>query len=122
MGLDIDDDVPLPEDTKKYSHYGKIRRKDDQLLIRCTLVDSISRSTLICNHLVWRNRPNEAREHLLEHLALEHVSVMSDDEVFDHYINAKRIFLERAPEDDQDIPDEDEEEEEEEEEEDEDDE
>jgi hypothetical protein len=95
--MDLEDNVPLPEGTKKYSHYGKTRFKPN--LIRCPLVDSISRSTLICNHLLWKNHPAELREHLTEHLSVEVVSAMSDEQVLEYFVPAKRIFLERIPED-----------------------
>lgn len=96
-GMDLDNNIPLPEGGKKYSHYGKTRFKPD--LIRCSLSDAISRSTLICNHLLWKSRPAELREHLAEHLSLEAVAGMSDEQVLAHFIPAKRIFLERIPED-----------------------
>lgn len=88
--------VPPP---KRYAHHGKRRRSYTEEMFRCQHVDKISRSDLVCNSLLWRNRPQALREHLLEHLTVDQVEKMTDDEVIKWYSEAKRIFLQGIPED-----------------------
>lgn len=91
--------VPVP---KRYAHHGKRRRSYTDEMFRCQFTDMISRTPLICNHLLWKGKITELREHLLEHKKLEEVQAMSDDDVRACYMDAKRIFLEGIPEDDED--------------------
>lgn len=103
--LTISSDLPTP---KRYAHHGKRRRSYTDELFRCQFVDKISRSDLVCNALLWRNRPQELREHLLEHLPIDQISKMDDDTVRAWYTDAKRIYLQGIPEDiDDDQEDED---------------
>lgn len=95
----VSSDIPPP---KRYAHFGKRRRSFTEEMFRCQFVDKISRSDLVCNALLWKNRPAELRQHLLEHLPPEQVVKMSDDEVRQSYTDAKRIFLQGIPEDDED--------------------
>lgn len=88
--------VPPP---KRYAHHGKRRRSYTEEMFRCQHVDKISRSDLVCNSLLWKNRPETLREHLLEHLTVDQVEKMTDDEVIKWYSEAKRIFLQGIPED-----------------------
>lgn len=93
---DLVNDIPPP---KRYAHHGKRRRRFTEELFRCQFVDKISRSDLVCNCLLWKNRPAELRAHLQEHLTLDQIGKMSDDEVAKWYVDAKRIFLQGIPED-----------------------
>jgi len=93
---EISTSIPVP---KRYAHLGKRRRSYTEELFRCQFTDMISRSSLVCNHLLWKNRPHELREHLLEHLDVEKVNEMDDAQVLACYADAKRIFLEGIPED-----------------------
>jgi hypothetical protein len=88
--------VPPP---KRYAHHGKRRRSYTEEMFRCQHVDKISRSDLVCNALLWKDRPRVLREHLLAHLTLDQVGKMTDDEVTRWYVEAKRIFLQGVPED-----------------------
>lgn len=101
-------DIPPP---KRYAHHGKRRRKFTEELFRCQHVDKISRSDLVCNALLWKNRPQELRAHLQEHIDLDQIGKMSDDEVREWYVQAKRIFLQGIPEDLDESEDEDDEQE-----------
>lgn len=87
---------------KRYAHHGKRRRSYTEEMLRCQYVDKISRSDLVCNSLLWLNRPDELRAHLLEHLSSEEVAKKSNDEVRAWFTQAKRIFLEGIPEDSDD--------------------
>lgn len=87
---------------KRYAHHGKRRRSYTEEMFRCQFTDMISRTPLICNHLLWKNKPDELREHLLEHLKVEEVQCLTDDQVKQRYADAKRIFLEGIPEDEED--------------------
>ena len=89
-------DIPPP---KRYAHHGKRRRKFTEELFRCAHVDKISRSDLVCNSLLWKNRPDELRAHLHEHLTVDEIGKMTDDDVKKWYVDAKRIFLQGIPED-----------------------
>jgi hypothetical protein len=93
---EISTSIPVP---KRYAHHGKRRRSYTDELFRCQFTDMISRTPLICNHLLWRNKPAELREHLKEHLDLDLVNKLTDSEVSQRYSEAKRIFLEGIPED-----------------------
>ena len=88
--------IPGP---KRYAHLGKRRRSYTDELFRCPIVDKISRSDLVCNHLLWRNKLSELREHLATHLDVASVAGMSDIQVQEHYMPAKRIMLQPIPED-----------------------
>lgn len=90
---------------QRYAHFQKRRRRYTEELFRCQFVDMISRTPLVCNHLLWRDKPQDLRNHLLEHLKVEEVQKLSDDQVRERYSDAKRIFLAGIPED---IDDEDE--------------
>lgn len=92
----ISSEVPAP---KRYAHYGKRRRSFTDELFRCCHVDKISRSDLVCNSLLWKNRPEELRAHLLEHLTPNEVAKLTDQKVIDWYVQAHFIFLEGIPED-----------------------
>lgn len=96
---DLTYDIPPP---KRYAHHGKRRRRFTEELFRCQHVDKISRSDLVCNALLWRNRPEALRAHLQEHIDLDQIAKMSDDEVTNWYTEAKRIFLAGIPEDEMD--------------------
>jgi len=93
---EISTSIPVP---KRYAHHGKRRRSYTEELFRCQFTDMISRTPLVCNHLLWKNRPTELREHLLEHLKVEDVQKMDDSQVLACYADAKRIFLDGIPED-----------------------
>ena len=82
---------------KRYAHHGKRRRSYTDELFRCPFTDKISRSDLVCNALLWRNRPHDLREHLLTHMP--EAILLTDDEVADKYLEAKKIYLEGIPED-----------------------
>jgi hypothetical protein len=84
---------------KRYAHHGKRRRSYTEEMFRCQFTDMISRTPLICNHLLWKNKPDELRNHLLEHLKVEEVQDLTDAQVSEKFQNAKRIFLEGIPED-----------------------
>ncbi len=88
--------IPTP---KRYAHHGKRRRSYTEEMFRCQHVDKISRSDLVCNSLLWKNRPATLRAHLLEHISVDKVNKMSEDEVNSWYVNARRIFLAGIPED-----------------------
>lgn len=87
------------EGKKRYAHHGKRRRRFTEELFRCPHIDKISRSDLVCNALLWKNRPDELRKHLAEHISLDEIGKMTDDEVTNWYVQAKRIFLAGIPED-----------------------
>lgn len=91
-------DIPPP---KRYAHHGKRRRRFTEELFRCQYVDKISRSDLVCNSLLWRNRPEELRAHLLEHLTLDEIGKMTDAQVANWFNPAKKIYLAGIPEDEQ---------------------
>jgi hypothetical protein len=95
-GFVIDSDIEPP---KRYAHFGKRRRSFTEELFRCQYVDKISRSDLVCNALLWRNRPEELRKHLLQHLGEQEVRRMTDDQVTNWYVEAKHIMLTEIPED-----------------------
>lgn len=92
----LTNDIPPP---KRYAHHGKRRRSYTEELFRCQHVDKISKSDLVCNALLWKNRPMELRQHLLEHLSVEKVGNMTDAQILESYTDAKRIFLQGIPED-----------------------
>lgn len=94
--VDLVSDIPPP---KRYAHHGKRRRKFTDEMFRCHYVDKISRSDLVCNALLWRSRVDNLREHLKEHISLDVIAKMSDDNVRDWYNPAKRIMLQGIPED-----------------------
>jgi hypothetical protein len=96
----LSSDHPLPV-KKRYAHLGKRRRSYTEELFRCQFTDMISRTPLICNHLLWRNKPLELRDHLKEHMKVEEVDALTDDEISKRYSDAKRIFLEGIPEDEE---------------------
>lgn len=106
LPLSSADEIPPP---KRYAHHGKRRRRFTEELFRCQFIDKISRSDLVCNSLLWKNRPDELRAHLVNHLTLDQIGKMSDDEVRNWYTNAKRIFLAGIPEDDMEGDEEDDE-------------
>ncbi len=89
-------DIPV---MKRYAHHGKRRRSYTDELFRCPIVDMISRTPLVCNHLLWRNKAKELRDHLTEHMKVEDVQKLSDSQVQEHFTEAKRIFLQGIPED-----------------------
>jgi hypothetical protein len=91
---------------KRYAHHGKRRRSYTEEMLRCQYVDKISKSDLVCNSLLWLNRPDDLRAHILEHLSSEEVAKKSDLEVRAWFTQAKRIFLEGIPEDSDDEEDE----------------
>jgi hypothetical protein len=95
----IENVAPPP---KRYAHHGKRRRSYTEEMLRCQYVDKISRSDLVCNSLLWLNRPDELRDHLLEHLSSAEVAKKTDLEVRACFTQAKRIFLEGIPEDSDD--------------------
>ncbi len=84
---------------KRYGHFGKRRRSYTDEMFRCQFVDMISRSELVCNHLLWKSRPDDLRDHLTLHMDLALVQAMSDDDVRQKYTDAKKIFLIGIPED-----------------------
>jgi hypothetical protein len=92
----ITSDIAPP---KRYAHFGKRRKSFTEEMFRCPHTDKVSRSELICGALLWRNRPEKLREHLLEHLSKQGVHAMSDDQVISWYIDAKHIMLSEIPED-----------------------
>lgn len=94
--VELTSEIPPP---KRYAHHGKRRRSYTEEMFRCKHVDKISRSDLVCNSLLWKNRPETLRAHLLEHLKVDEVYAMDDDAVTAWYCDAKRIFLEGIPED-----------------------
>ena len=93
---------------RRYAHLGKRRRSYTDELFRCPIVDQISRSTLVCNHLLWRDKISELRDHLSTHLNVESVAKMTDAQVREQYTEARCIMLEPIPEDElDDLEDED---------------
>lgn len=109
--LKVTDSAKLESWVKRpYAHKGKRRRSYTEEMFRCQIVDQISRSTLVCNHLLWRNKPLELREHLTEHMKVAVVMELSDIEVLSYYTDAKKIYLQAIPEDEgdpnQEIPEE----------------
>lgn len=92
----LEDSIPAP---KRYGHFGKRRRSYTDELFRCPIIDKISRTDLVCNHLLWRNNLAELRDHLAQHLNLEQVSKLTDSQVREHFTDARRIFLQPIPED-----------------------
>lgn len=88
---------------KHYAHYGKKRKNYEGAMVRCGFTDMISRTPLVCNHLLWRKNPDKLREHLCEHMQVDLVQKMTDYEVLQQYFDAERIFLPGIPEDDNDI-------------------
>lgn len=101
----IDSDIPVPV-MKRYAHHGKRRRAYTEEMFRCQLTDMISRTPLICGHLLWKNRPEELRNHLAEHMKVEEVANLTDSEVLAQYTDAKKIFL-KGVSDDPDYTDDD---------------
>lgn len=99
----ITDDIPV---MRRYAHHGKRRRDYTDELFRCQFVDMISRTPLVCNHLLWKTKMPELREHLATHIPIDEVTKMSDSEVSDRFSDAKRIFLESIPEDEWDADEE----------------
>ncbi len=85
-----------PPVAKRYGHFGKRRRSYTEEMFRCQFTDMISRSELVCNHLLWKNRPDDLREHLSLHMDSKD---LTDAQVIEHYIDAKRIHLVGIPED-----------------------
>ena len=102
---EITSEFPAP---KRYAHHGKRRRRFTAEMFRCPAVDKISRSDLVCGALLWKNRLEQLRAHLSEHLSVAQIENMSDDEVKQWYIQAKKIYLEGIPEDEMGDEDEDE--------------
>ncbi len=95
--VELTSSVPVP---KRYAHHGKRRRSYTEEMFRCQITHMVSRTPLVCNHLLWKERISELREHLIEHgKKVEDVQSMGDDEVRSYYQNAKRIFLEGIPDD-----------------------
>ncbi len=94
----VDSDIPMPP-MKRYAHHGKRRRSYTEELFRCQFTDMVSRTPLICNHLLWKYQPLQLREHLATHIDPDRVSCMTDDQISQTYTDAKRIFLEAIPED-----------------------
>lgn len=84
---------------KKYSHRGKRHRSITKDLFRCTFVTKVVSDELSCGALLWKNRPQELREHLLSHLPLSAVSAMTDDQVVRCYQQAKQTVLAPMPDD-----------------------
>jgi hypothetical protein len=102
-----------------YAHFGKRRRRFTEEMVRCplhgvhlemaldkdpdrgTLTNTIE-AKIQCNKLLWVNRPEELRAHLIEHLSEKEVDSLSDDEVRSRFIEAKRSWL---PVEDDDIED-----------------
>lgn len=95
---EVDSDIPMPP-MKRYAHHGKRRRSYTEELFRCQFTDMISRTPLICNHLLWKYQPLQLREHLATHIEPDQVAQMSDEQISKRYTDAKRIFLEAIPED-----------------------
>lgn len=96
--LEIISTIPPPT-VKRYAHSGKRRRSYTEEMFRCQFTDMISRTALVCNHLLWRNRPDTLREHLLEHLSSDEVAALTDAQVVHKYTKAGKIYLEEIPED-----------------------
>lgn len=94
--VSIDSDIPA---MKRYAHHGKRRRAYTEELFRCQLTDMISRTPLVCNHLLWKNKPEQLRDHLLEHLKVSEVMDLTDSQVLERYTNAKKIYLEGVTDD-----------------------
>lgn len=99
--IHITSDLPPP---KRYAHFGKRRRSFTDEMFRCQYVDKISRSDLVCNSLLWKNRDQALREHLTQHILQEEIDKLDNDQVRAWYKNAKKIYLQRIPEDgDEDV-------------------
>jgi len=94
--IELTSAIPVP---KRYAHRGKRRRSYTEEMFRCPFVDMISRTPLVCNHLLFRDKISELRDHLIQHKNVAEVQVMTDDEVRACFIDAKRIFLKGIPED-----------------------
>jgi len=94
--IELSSEIPPP---KRYAHLGKRRRSYTEEMFRCQFTDMISRTPLVCNALLWKEKIPELREHLETHMKVEEVQAMTDTEVIACYQNAKRIFLEGIPED-----------------------
>lgn len=92
----IDSDIPV---MKRYAHHGKRRRAYTEEMFRCQLTDMISRTPLICGHLLWKSRPDELRDHLTEHMNVEDVAKLTDSQVLERYTDAKKQFLEGVTDD-----------------------
>jgi hypothetical protein len=76
------------------AHKGRRRRKFTQELFRCLHVTEARGRMLPCNALLWRYKPEDLREHLLEHLDENLVLSLTDQEVIQKYSDAARIHLE----------------------------
>lgn len=94
--IQLSSDIPV---MKRYAHHGKRRRSYTEELFRCQFTDMISRSPLICNHLLWKSKPDKLREHLLEHMKVAEVMDLTDSQVLEKYTDAKKIFLEGVTDD-----------------------
>ena len=89
----------LDNPKRRYARHGKRRRSYTEELFRCQFTDMISRTPLVCNHLLWKSKPQELRDHLLEHMKVAEVLDLSDSQVLAKYTDAKKIYLEGIPED-----------------------
>lgn len=94
--ISLESDVPV---MKRYAHHGKRRRAYTEEMFRCQLTDMISRSSLVCNHLLWKNRPDQLRDHLTEHMKVADVMDLTDSQVLERYTDAKKIYLEGVTDD-----------------------
>lgn len=94
-GIVIESDVPSP---KNYAHLGRRRRSYTDELFRCTLHIQISRHRTVCNHLLWRSKPDELLAHLREVHKIENVS---DENLQSYFCGARKILLEPIPEDEE---------------------
>lgn len=99
----IDDSYPAP---KRYGHYGKRRKRYTEEMFRCPFTYMISRSSLICGHLLWKDRVPDLRAHLQEHLELAKVQVMTDSDVIKQYDQAQIISQPGIKDDDEEQSDE----------------
>ncbi len=75
-------------------------------LFRCKLSLVMKGERIPCNALVWRERPDKMREHMIDHMTQEEIDKLSDDEIRAMYIDAARIHQEGIPQDDDDAEDE----------------
>lgn len=95
--IELTSEIPIPK--KPMRHKGKRRRSYTEEMFRCQFTDMISRTPLVCNHLLWKEKISELRMHLCQHKVLEDVQQMTDDQVRNCYLSAARIHMDGVTDD-----------------------
>lgn len=99
--------MSVPYSSKVYAHRGKRRKKYTEELFRCQFVTLVGHQTLVCNCLLWKNRSDELRTHLLEHFPSYLVTSLTLQQLTKCYSNASSVWIDGMPRSiDDDSPDE----------------